>query len=67
MQNQKTEEICENIKETDEEIERIAKMRDGCKVMNMREHILSDICIMLHEKSIPTLKECHHTDMKRFV
>ena len=80
MQNQSTEGRYEIVKEIDSEIESVAKMTSVTKitrytfetmqgpwVRNMRQYILSDICIVLHDKSIPTLKECQHIGTKRCV
>ena len=62
MQNQTTEEICQAVKDTDEEIERRAREYEGCQVKNMKPFILSDVCLDNHEHSIPTIpeKECPH-------
>ena len=74
MQNQVTEEICQAVKDTDEEIERKARetknqfgRQCGCQVKNMKPFILSDVCLDNHEHSIPTIpdKECPHEGQKR--
>ena len=67
MQNQTTEEICQAVKDTDEEIERKARERWGCQVENMKPFILSDVCLDIDEHSIPTVpdKACHHSGQKR--
>ena len=67
MQNQVTEEICQAVKDKDQEIERKAREWDGCKVKNMKPFILSDVCLVNHEHSIPSVpdKECLHKEQKR--
>ena len=67
MQNQETEEICQAVKDTDEEIERKAREWKGCQVKNMKPFILSDVCLDNHEHSIPTIpdKECPHSGHMR--
>ena len=69
MLNEKTEEQCEFVKDTEREIERSSLIKDdsseigvGCKVKDMKPHILSDLCLILNEKSIPHVKACHHDE-----
>ena len=75
MLNEGTEEKCEYVKESEEKIESSAWIKDsetigwkkeanlkGLRVENMKPHILSDLCLIMNEKSIPTLKECHHKE-----
>ena len=67
MQNQVTEEICQAVKDTDEEIKRTAREPGGCKVKKMKQYILSDVCLDNHDHSIPTIpdKECPHSGQMR--
>ena len=65
MQNQETEGICKIVADMENDIKRNAKDWDGCMVENMRPHILSDICITINDKSLPSIKDCHHSDEKR--
>ena len=66
MQNQMTERNCQAVKKIYDEIERKAtQVTYKCKVKNMRDHILHDLCLNMHEKSIPTIKVCHHTGVRR--
>ena len=67
IQNQKTEEICQAVRDTDKEIESEAKESHGITVRNMKPFILSDVCLDNHEHSIPTIpdKECPHSGQKR--
>ena len=65
MQNQMTEVNCKAVKESDETIEKDARRNKGCQVKNMKKYILSDICLKMHDKSIPSIKECHHANKER--
>ena len=38
----------------------------GCKVEDMKAFILSDLCLNLHEKAIPTIKRCRHSGPDRY-
>ena len=74
MQNQLSEEKNVTVYTIDEEIRKSARdMRNqdgypiGCMVENMIPYILSDICLILNESLIPSIKECHHSGRKRFV
>ena len=65
MQNEMTEVNCNAVKDCDEEIEKKFTRFGGCRVRNMKKYILSDLCITVVEKSIPTTKECLHTGKER--
>ena len=67
MQNQSTEEVCQAVKDTAEEIERKAREDEGYKVKNMKLYISSDVCLDNNDHSIPTIpdKECTHKGQKR--
>ena len=72
MQNQKTENTCNIVKETEEEIKRSAieaknEQNDfiGFLVKNMKRHILSNLCLIQRDQSIPIIKKCKHTGEKR--
>ena len=72
LQNQSTEDSCRVVKETEEEMVRVAlKKHDngfyvgGCMVDNMKHYILSDLCLTQKEGSLPSIKECNHTDQMR--
>ena len=54
MQNQVTEEICQAVKDMDKEMERKARERKGCQVENIKPYILSDVCLVNHDHSIPS-------------
>ena len=64
MMNEKAEEECQLVKETEESIIRNAKemkneagdLFTGCMVENMKPHIRSDLCLVQNEKSIPDIK-----------
>ena len=66
MQNQVTEEICQAVMDTDQEIERKAREDEGCMVKNMKQYILSDVCLVKNKHSIPSVpdKECPHKEQK---
>ena len=71
LQNQSTEDSCRLVKETEEEMVRVSlKKHDygfyvGCMVDNMKPYILSDLCLTQREGSLPSIKECNHTDQMR--
>ena len=68
MQNQKSEEICQAVKDIDYEIERdIVQEHGWLPTWKMKRYILSDICIENHDHSIPTIpdKKCPHSGLKR--
>ena len=71
MQNQNTEDNCVVVKETEEEIMRVALRKHnsgwyvGCMVENMNPYILSDLCLTQKKGSLPSVKECNHTDQLR--
>ena len=74
MQNQATEEDNKVVKNSDEEIKTYAinkKNKDGypigCMVENMKPYILSDICLIFNDDSIPSIKECYHSGRKALV
>ena len=71
MQNQSTEEVNKVVKNSDEEIKRNSRdvtNKDGypigCMVENIKPYILSDICLLFNDYSIPSIKECHHSGRK---
>lgn len=73
MQNQMTEYACKVVRDTEEEIERNAKEMKiergdyvGCNVENMRPHILSDLCLIHNEGTIPSIMECQHSGKMRY-
>ena len=67
MQNQSTEGMCNIVRENEKEIVKNAMEMDEngmdirCMVDNMKPHILSELCLLQKERSIPTIKECHHS------
>ena len=71
LQNQSTEDSCRVVKETEEEIVRVALNKYvhgyyvGGMVDNMKPYILSDLCLTQREGSLPSIKECNHTDQMR--
>ena len=71
MQNQSTEENSIVVRETDEEMVKVARKKHnsgyylGCMVGNMKPYILSDLCITQRKGSLPYVKECNHTDQMR--
>ena len=72
IQNQNTEDSCLVVKETEEEMVRVAIKKytiydyyAGCRVENMNPYILSDLCLTQKEGSLPSVKECNHTDQMR--
>ena len=73
MMNEMAEEEFQLVKATEEGIVRSAKelkheggdLYTGCMVENMKPHILSDLCLIQKEKSIPSVKPCHHPAEKR--
>ena len=72
LQNQGTEGSCSLVKEIDNEIMMSAMTMEhengmdiGCTVENMKPYILSDLCLVQHEHSIPSVKECCHSDSQR--
>ena len=38
-----------------------------CMVTNMKRHILSDLCLIQNEHSLPLIKECLHSNRERSV
>ena len=72
LQNQSTEDSCLVVKETEEEMVRVAikkyTLNDyyaGCRVENMKQYILSDLCLTQKEGSLPSVKKCNHKDQMR--
>ena len=71
IQNQSSEDNGAVVKETEEEITRVALRKhnsgfySGCRVENMKPYILSDLCLTQKEGSLPSVKECNHTDQMR--
>ena len=73
MMNEKAEEECpvvkeaiiRNAKEMKFEVEGYQTRYTGCMVENMKPHILSDLCLVQKEKSIPDTKPCHHSAERR--
>ena len=70
IQNQNTEDNCLVVKERDEEIMSVTQKKlegyyVGCIVENMKPYILSDLCLTQKEGSLPSVKECNHTDQMR--
>ena len=70
--NQNTECTCRVVRENENEIVKNAmEMKNengfdiGCMVENMKPHILSELCLIQKEQSIPFLKECHHSGKMR--
>ena len=67
IQNQSSEDV----KETEEEIMRVALTKHdsgyyaGCRVENMKQYILSELCLTQKKGSLPSVKECNHTDQLR--
>ena len=73
LQNQSSEDMCNVVRENEEEIvknamemEHESGMGIGCLVENMKPHILSELCLLQKEHSIPSLKECHHSGTMRY-
>ena len=62
MLNQHTEKMCTIVWDRECDIKRNAREWDGCIVENIKPHILSDLCIIPNDKSLPTVRECHHSD-----
>ena len=68
LQNQSTEDSCRVVKQTEEEMVRLALTKHnsghntGCRVENMKPFILSGLCLTQNKGSIPFIKECHHID-----
>ena len=72
IMNEKAEEECPVVKANEEAIIRKAKEMKhkegryiGCMVENMKPQILSDLCLIQKEKSIPSVKPCLHAAEKR--
>ena len=61
--------MCNVVKEHDEQIVKSAMEYDmgiGCMVENMKVHILSELCLIQNEYSIPSLRECRHSGTMRY-
>ena len=67
MQNQESEKTWKFNKHVDDAIEEIVKNKGPFQVRNMKSHILSDLCIVVKEKSLPDQKECQHLGNERQV
>ena len=68
MFNENSENAWKFNREMDNAIKRSAGAdKDGkwYSVDRMTPHVLSDICITVREKTLPRLKRCHHTGLKR--
>ena len=67
MQNQLIEGIYQAVMDSDKEIKRKAREFRGCKVNNMKPHILSYVCLENHDHSIPSIpdKECPHSGQRQ--
>ena len=70
MQNERTEQACKIVRETDDYIERKAKrMKNGdyvgCTRERMKPHILSNICLVQNEGALPSIRKCRHLGKKR--
>ena len=69
--NQSTEDSCLVVKETEEEMVRVALTKHnsgpyaGCRAENMKQYILSDLCLTQKEGSLPSVKKCSHKDRMR--
>ena len=61
FQNQDSEKSRKFHREIDDLIEQTISKKGPIQVQQMKPHILSDLCIVTKEKSLPKVKEC--TDM----
>ena len=63
--NPEMEDACEFSKKYDEEMKSSAKTWEGCKVKNMKNYVLADLCITLGDKSLPDIVKCRHDGVQR--
>ena len=67
MQNQDSEKIWTFNKRIDDAIEQSARNKGPFQVKHMKPHIMSDLCIVVKEKSLPEVKDCTHKGKERQV
>ena len=71
IQNHGTEERSLVVRETEEEMVKVALTKHnsghntGCRVENMKQYILSDLCLTQKEGSLPSVEKCSHKDRMR--
>ena len=67
MQNQMSEKTWKFNKQIDGTIEQTVRNKGPFQVKHMKPHILSDLCIVVKEESLPEVKECTHEGRERQV